>query len=172
MTAVLGIDAAWTTTNPSGVALVARDAGRWRCVALAPSYRSFLDLAAGHAVDWLAPVTSDSPPEPKALLHAARGLLGGADVDVVTVDMPVSTVAIGGRRPADDAISVKYGGAGCGTHSPSGTRPGQVGVDFTKGFVALGYPWQSRGPALRRALVEVYPHPAPLALTGWTRRLA
>lgn len=172
MTAVLGIDAAWTTTNPSGVALVARDAGRWRCVALAPSYRSFLDLAAGHAVDWLAQVILDSPPEPKALLHAARGLLGGADVDVVTVDMPISTVAIVGRRLADDAISVRYGGAGCGTHSPSATRPGQVGVDLTKGFVDLGYPVAVAGPSRpTRALVEVYPHPALLTLTGSSFRL-
>ena len=38
MAAVLGIDAAWTTTNPSGVALVALVGERWRCVALAPSY--------------------------------------------------------------------------------------------------------------------------------------
>lgn len=43
---VLGIDAAWTATQPSGVALVRRDAdGKGQCLALAPSYASFLALA-------------------------------------------------------------------------------------------------------------------------------
>ena len=44
--AILGIDAAWTLTQPSGVALVAEDAaGRWRLVASAASYGRFLALA-------------------------------------------------------------------------------------------------------------------------------
>ena len=45
---VLGIDAAWTAHNPSGVALVQRAEQGWRCLALAPSYDAFLALAAGH----------------------------------------------------------------------------------------------------------------------------
>ena len=44
---VLGIDAAWTAHNPSGVALVHRAAEDWRCLSLAPSYNAFLALAAG-----------------------------------------------------------------------------------------------------------------------------
>ena len=38
MTTVLGIDAAWTAKNPSGVALVSRQGGQWMCRGLAPSY--------------------------------------------------------------------------------------------------------------------------------------
>lgn len=172
MTAVLGIDAAWTPHNPSGVALVSNRTGRWRCEALAPSYRSFVALADGTSPDWNGPIDGDHAPTPAALLEASRRLLGGAAVDVVAVDMPISTVAIVGRRRADDAVSEKYGGAGCGTHSPSGARPGQVGIDLTKGFVDLGYPVAVAGPnPPTRALVEVYPHPALIALTGDAFRL-
>jgi hypothetical protein len=42
--AVLGIDAAWTATQPSGVAVVSEEPGGWRLVAVANSYRSFCDL--------------------------------------------------------------------------------------------------------------------------------
>ena len=48
---VLGIDAAWTAHNPSGVALVQRAAEGWQCMALAPSYDAFLALAAGQPWD-------------------------------------------------------------------------------------------------------------------------
>jgi len=39
MTVVLGIDAAWTATQPSGVAVVAKDddSGAWHTAAVAPS---------------------------------------------------------------------------------------------------------------------------------------
>jgi predicted RNase H-like nuclease len=172
VTAVLGIDAAWTPHNSSGIALVSNRTGRWRCEALAPSYRSFVALADGAALDWNGPMDGDHGPTPPALLDTARRLLGGATVDLVAVDMPISRAAIVGRRPADDAISRAYGAAGCSTHSPSGSRPGQVGVDLTKDFVDLGYPLAVAGPSPpTRALIEVYPHPALLRLTGSAFRL-
>jgi hypothetical protein len=42
MTTVLGIDAAWTFHEPSGVALVINDAEGWRLLKLASSYQAFL----------------------------------------------------------------------------------------------------------------------------------
>ena len=48
---VLGIDAAWTTHNPSGVALVQRTAEGWQCLSLAPSYDAFIGLAQGQYWD-------------------------------------------------------------------------------------------------------------------------
>ena len=45
--AVLGIDAAWTEDNPSGVALIAKDLPPWRCLGVAPSYESYIELASG-----------------------------------------------------------------------------------------------------------------------------
>jgi hypothetical protein len=50
MRAVLGIDAAWTNTQPSGVA-VAMDTGEgWRLAAIAPSYSHFHALAHGNVI--------------------------------------------------------------------------------------------------------------------------
>ena len=52
MTAVLGIDAAWTPRQPSGVALVEETPTGWVCRALAPSAESFIRFAEGEPVDW------------------------------------------------------------------------------------------------------------------------
>jgi hypothetical protein len=52
VSAILGIDAAWTVGRPSGVALLQQRGERWHCVALAPSYAQFEGFAAGSAVDW------------------------------------------------------------------------------------------------------------------------
>jgi hypothetical protein len=50
MSIVLGIDAAWTDRHPSGVAVL--DLNRpAKCLAVAPSYDSFIGLASGTAVD-------------------------------------------------------------------------------------------------------------------------
>ncbi len=76
MTAVMGIDAAWTVTNPSGVALVEQSGARWRCVALSPSYSGFYDLARGQAVEWNVTHTGEHP-RPDHLLMAAQGMIGG-----------------------------------------------------------------------------------------------
>jgi len=45
--AVLGIDAAWTATEPSGVALAVEDASGWRLVAVDGSYDHFQARARG-----------------------------------------------------------------------------------------------------------------------------
>ena len=46
---VIGIDAAWTITQPSGVALAAESAGRWQIVCAEPSYEHFFALAEGRS---------------------------------------------------------------------------------------------------------------------------
>lgn len=110
MTVVLGIDAAWTPHEPSGVALVAKLTGRWRSLCVAPSYASFLDHAEGVPVDWIAGRFQGDNPDLGKLLPAAAKI-AGKDVDVVSVDMPVSTVPFSGRRVADNAISRAFGDA-------------------------------------------------------------
>ena len=52
MRTVLGIDAAWTVKQPSGVALLREGEAGWQVVAAAPSYSSFLGLAEGREVGW------------------------------------------------------------------------------------------------------------------------
>ena len=47
--AVLGLDAAWTETEPSGVALAIEAETGWRLVAVEASYEAFLARARGDA---------------------------------------------------------------------------------------------------------------------------
>jgi predicted RNase H-like nuclease len=115
MTGVLGIDAAWTAKEPSGVALLAGSSGKWRCVTVTPSYDSFLALAEGVPVDWTTKAKG-AVPEADRLIAAAERLLGGGKIAVVTVDMPLATVPITGRRAADSAVSRVYGGRGAAVH--------------------------------------------------------
>jgi predicted RNase H-like nuclease len=141
--------------------------GAWECVALAPSYDSFINLADGVPVNWGARHIG-SKPNPSGLIEASKELLGGRRVNIVTVDMPVSTVAIVGRRGADEAISDEFGDAGCSTHSPNAFRPGLISQTFSDAFAVSGFPLATtttHAPTAPR-LVEVYPHPALLKLTG------
>src|SRR5262245_9277922 len=133
MTVILAIDAAWTATNPSGVALISSDGSRWRCAAVAPSYGAFLDLAGGNPFDWARGRFAGGAANVANLLAAAE-VLGRAPVDLVAIDMPIATIPITGRRVADNLVSQEYGGQGCSTHSPSTSRPGELGATLSKSF--------------------------------------
>jgi predicted RNase H-like nuclease len=167
---VLGIDAAWTVHGPSGVALVKRNAEGWSCVALAPSYASFLALANGTAIDWSTRAHGDRP-DMAALLEAAERL-AGRPVDLLAFDMPLSTEPVRSRRAADRQVSQQFGNRGCSVHSPVPQRPGAI-ADHTRESL------EQRGYALRTAMdqpgsggvIEVYPHVALLALLNRHYRL-
>ncbi|MBS0374942.1 MAG: DUF429 domain-containing protein [Proteobacteria bacterium] len=163
---VLGIDAAWTAGQPSGVAVLRRDRERWSVVVAAPSYASFVRASSIEDIDWHArPV--GSAPEPGGLLEAARRW-ARADVDLVTVDMPIATEPFRSRRASDTAVTRRFSRHGCATHSPSAARPGALGRRFSEGFAALGYPVITAAPhdVARRGLLEIYPHVALLELLG------
>ena len=172
MAGVLGIDAAWTAKEPSGIALLEGSPGEWRCVTVTPSYGSFLALAEGVPVDWVAKAKG-AVPEASQLIAAAERLLGGGEVAAVTVDMPLATVPITGRRKADSAISRVYGGRGASVHSLSAERPGIISDQLSRDFTAAGFPLATSttpvGTPNRR--VEVYPHPALIILTEASYRL-
>jgi predicted RNase H-like nuclease len=161
---VLGIDAAWTATQPSGVALVRRDGARWRCIGAAPSYASFLDLARGVPVDWSAKPAAGMP-RCDALLDAAERL-AGAPPSVVAVDMPLSTQPIRSRRIADEEVSRAFGARGCAVHSPSADRPGPIADALRAALGRRGFPLacSDATPGTIPALLEVYPHTALLRL--------
>ncbi len=167
MSVVLGIDAAWTPGEPSGVALVVSRGSAWRCIAVAPSYATFLSLPEGAAVDWQQRRFSGSAPDVRALLAAARRL-AGASVDLVTVDMPISKQPIEGRRTADNAVSKAFGARGCSAHSPGVVRPGALGATLSQAFADAGFPvaTTTARPSTGPHLLEVYPHPALLSLLG------
>lgn len=175
--AVLGIDAAWSQGKPSGVALIRQlKGGRWECVAVAPSYGSFLGLAEGSDVDWGKP-PKGSLPKPHLLLKAAGKLLKDSDVTLVTVDMPISNKPITARRNCDDAISKAFWREKCGTHSINKNSPVQMFDDFRVSLDNLEYhlvtqtSGKDKDEVPIRATIEVYPHPAILRLLNLDCRL-
>jgi len=165
MKVILGIDAAWTATQPSGVALVRSDGTTWRCVAAAPSYDAFIGLSSGKSIDWRQSQLKGCKPDANGLLDAARRL-AGSEVDIVAVDMPVSKEKISGRREADRAVSREFGGRKCSTHSPNCDRPGLIGEGLSAGFCKAGFELSTANTEKcdGRHLLEVYPHTALLAL--------
>lgn len=172
MTLILAIDAAWTDTEPSGVALLTASGprGKWLCVA--PSYDAFIEYARGTHIDWVKGKFRGSKPDVHELLRAARAI-AGTDVDLVAVDMPVAAVAFSTRRAADNAISVAFGGRGCSAHSPSALRPGALGAELTDQLRNVGYELVTSDDhaAVTRKFIEVYPHPALLALLRASYRI-
>lgn len=164
MRTVLGIDAAWTATRPSGVAVVVEQDGVWRLATVASSYAGFIA-----PVDIAKVRPTGGLPNANALIEACRSI-AGAPPDLVAIDMPLSRVPITARRAADNAVSAAYGARHCGTHTPSATRPGRISDDLTVAFAAAGYPLRTTGKP-EQGLVEVYPHPALVELACAPRRL-
>src|SRR5271166_1666627 len=91
--AVLGIDAAWTESQPSGVALAVEREGGWSLAAVEASYDHFLGRAKGNAPG--DERSRGSTPDAAALLGAAR-MICGRRVDLVAVDMPLARHPIAG----------------------------------------------------------------------------
>ena len=171
MALVLGIDAAWTVGEPSGVALVRGNRSGWQCLAVAPSYESFLGIARGEPIPWDKESFRGSAADTAALLDSAEQL-GGSPVDVVAIDMPVATVPISSRRRADNEISTEFGSRWCSTHTPSIARPGPLGRALSESLLSAGYPIRTANAHRNgRRLLEVYPHPALLSLLASPRRV-
>ena len=92
---------------------------------------------------------------------------------MVTLDMPVSTVPIVGRRAAESRVSMEFGNRGCAAHSPGTERPGKLGAILSAAFGKHGYSIATTRtpPGTPGRLVEVYPHTALLALVGQQYRV-
>ncbi|MGR9134767.1 DUF429 domain-containing protein [Rhizobium leguminosarum] len=165
--AVIGIDAAWTLTQPSGVALAILDDEGWQLRAATASYQRFLALADEDAVGEPRPL--GRMPDVRALLLAGRKL-AASPIDLVAIDMPLSKSPIVGRRQSDDAVSRAYGGGKSSTHSPSEQRPGIISDTLRAQAEREGYPLATASIS-PPALIEVYPHPALIELARSTERL-
>lgn len=172
MVAILGIDAAWTKLNPSGVALVVGSPGSWRCVAAAPSMAAFVALEADDNDASFEKIAATQV-SVGALLERARLLARDHDVSVVAVDIPLSTQPIEGRRDADKQVSEEFGRRKCSTHSPTKERPGPIAEAIRRGFERVGFTLavDSDHERVLPALIEVYPHPALLTLLGRAERV-
>ncbi len=164
---MLGIDAAWTVTEPSGVALVVEGVDGWRLAAVRPSYGQFI-ADAGQAPSNARP--TGCIPNVPALLRACE-ILHPAKPDIVAVDMPLSLTPIISRRVADNRVSEAYWRHHCGTHTPSSTRPGTMSDNLRSEFADAGYVLATSKPIPNPALLEVYPHPALVELANAERRL-
>jgi predicted RNase H-like nuclease len=163
MTAVLGIDAAWTAHRPSGYALIEEEGGRWRLKAAASDLRGFAAACGG---------TASADEGTRLALRCAERMLRGRLPDVVAVDMPLSRWPITGRRASDLGVSRRFGAAKCATHSPSALRPGPMSEAMRVACEARGYELITAAGALPPlALAEVYPHPALLRLMNVPERL-
>jgi len=164
---ILGIDAAWTAKNPSGVALLDKDGS---FIAAAPSYTAFIDYAAGQSIDWSRPAKAGG--SVAEVLDVCAQHLPNDPVSFIAVDMPVSTGPITRRRASDDMVSRQFGGMGCGTHSPSPERPGEISSDFSTAMENAGFKLAvNQSPPQAMQYIEVYPHTALLRLTGADYRL-
>lgn len=167
MTTILGIDAAWTATQPSGVALVSSTAGNWRLIFAGSSYRHLVAHAEEGLISTFRPSGSVAA---AAALLAAAGKIAGAPVDLVAVDMPLSLEPITERRVSDNLVSAAYGARRCSTHTPSAIRPGKISDDLRGGFEHCGYGLLTKEVRLP-GLLEVYPHPALVELMRAEKRL-
>jgi predicted RNase H-like nuclease len=168
---VLGIDAAWTTTEPSGVAAAVETAGGWKLAAVAASYDEF--IAQSNGVQPTGKRPSGSSAVAAGLLDAARRICG-ARVNLVAVDMPMARHPIVGRRPSDLAVSRAYGARHAATHPPSAERPGEISDRLRESFDDAGYPLRTKDGSGRpptQGLIEVYPHPALVEFLKAPRRL-
>jgi predicted RNase H-like nuclease len=166
MKAVLGVDASWTFTEPSGVALAVEDNG-WRLAAVAPSYDHFLPMAGG--TPSLPGRPRGSAPNPEALIAAARTITKSY-IDLVAIDMPLSNEPITSRRVSNRAVNAAYSARWCSTHTPSAVCPGKISDRLREDFDAVGYPLRTTSAAAP-GLIEVYPHPALVELAKSERRL-
>ena len=167
MKVVLGIDAAWTLHNPSGLALAINEIGRWYLAAVAQSYQRFYALADPEFTIATGPISES--PDVDRLLFSAKAI-STQSVDLIAVDMPMAHLPITKRRTSDTMISKIFGGRKCSTHSPSAERPGRISDDLRKSFGEAGYDLQTN-KLVTQGLIEVYPHPALLELMNAGERL-
>jgi predicted RNase H-like nuclease len=167
MALVLGIDAAWTETGSSGVALLRVGKGKRSVLKVASSYAGFLT---GGVEGRRVPGTR---PDVEALLRKAENIAGDV-VNVVAIDMPIARTRFVGRRVADNKVSEAFGASWASTHTPNAERPGLHGEQIADAFAKAGYPIATDRSQvnLGHALVEVYPLAALVRLFNATVRPA
>jgi hypothetical protein len=163
--AVLGIDAAWTDSQASGIALLTESDSGWRCVRVASSLGTFTP-----GLVWDGPGL-DLDAELPIALETCHELLGHGRIEIVAVDMPLAHAPITGRREADNQISRMFGHCKCAVHSPTPARPGAFGRRMHEHLAGAGFSLATQAGALSPALIEVYPHVALLGMMEVPERL-
>ena len=138
----IGVDLAWGEKKPTGVAVLDSD---------------------GHLLHVSARTTDET------ILAAVEGYVDGRCL--VAIDAPLVVVNATGNRPAEAALNRDFRAFEAGAH-PSNTGKPEF-ADTPRGARladALGLDIDPASRARRRA-IEVYPHPATVALFGLGRTL-
>ena len=159
MRSVLGIDAAWTEKNPSGLALVVETEAGWSLNSISKSYGQFIG----------SDPKSNTPDIAKLISSCVEKI--GRRPDIVAVDMPLSHKPIEKRRTSDTEISKEFVAFKAPTHSPLPTRPGRLADQIREDFVSVGYSLCTATGLQIPGVIEVYPHAALIRLTGDKIRL-
>lgn len=161
--AVLGVDAAWTVDNPSGLALIVKSNESYRIIKVGRSYSEFLDS-----------VKNDARPrgiEPNFNELINHCYAQGYDVRAVALDLPLSSETIVGRRTCDNLISNHYGKKGAATHTPNSKSPGPISDHIFDQLSKLGYKLAIESGVNEKVFLEVYPHTSIIELLRLEYRL-
>lgn len=164
---ILGVDAAWTFHNPSGVALLKITPGNQPTLAhLARSYSEFLQ----GETHWSTPAAAATSPQLPELLTYCQTHYG--PIQTVALDIPVGPEPVRSYREADRAVTQKYGGRGASVHSPTSDRPGPVADLIYRQLTQAGFRWAGlKYVSNQPSFLEVYPHAAIIELFGYNYRL-
>src|SRR5262245_5589731 len=155
--------------SSSAVALLGTSGSERHVIGVAPCYTGFIGLADALQVEWIKP--PGGAPDVAQLLATAK-CLAGAPVDVVAIDMPMSTNMIGGYRIADCKLSTAFGAMQVSTHTPSVDRPGSLGKRMTTEFAQAGFHLATVKNRPMPSLVEVFPLAGLVRLMSLSKRPA
>lgn len=148
---VLGIDAAWTVTQPSGVCLINSEDG-YKCnlERIASSIYGFINKQEG-----LFSKPTGQKISLKKILEACKE----TNVQCIAVDMPLSEKLITGRRSCERSVSKIYGSKSAATHSPNINRSGEISLHLVQEADELGFKLSLLGQVEKDScMIEVYPH--------------
>lgn len=161
---ILGVDCAWTAKEPSGVALIKFEQDtKAEIIKLGRSYEEFCS----DSIHWYGTVKG-SAPDFSSFLYSCNS--NGWDVDIIALDIPLSSKMIIERRPCDGDVLKYYGGKGAAVHSPTAERPGKIALDIYEQLTNLGYKWNGNAKT-DKAFIEVYPHASIIELLKLDYRL-
>jgi len=164
---ILGIDAAWTNKEPSGVVLIKANSFQdIKIINAGRSYEEFLK----QDIDWNTKIHG-SEPNMRELINLCDNL--GCDVNCIALDIPLSPRNILERRVCDSEISKLYGSKGASTHSPNPERPGKISELIFQQLTDIGFDWAyEEKDNISKSFIEVYPHTAIIEYLNLDYRLA
>jgi len=170
---ILGVDAAWSAGNPSGVALVEWKAGeKPRLLLAARSYEEYCKAEPGQAIEWNVRVTGSIPVFGRILKKTQQEYQ--RKIEIIALDLPLSPEPMLARRTCDNLVSSLYGKRGAAVHSPTDEQLSRISGKVFDQLTRRGYDLNLTAPAelpQRGLFMEVYPHIAIIELLQLPYRL-